>query len=204
MGFHTAHWTNQWNSPATHIFCFDGMSDNRNHSPSNPSCLAPLSLVTRSRPLTQPLQSLYPVCMYSGKRHRWGRVMSFGLMPHRIHTNSSNRQTSFALFAFNEATHISRSVHYACTCRSDWVWAHQVNWITHWSDTRVGIHRYPRALNTGEHSNEQRATSNEPRATEWVYTNHERLDTQARLWVYDWYMKLSFFCPPQNNYVGIN
>ena len=70
----------------------------------------PLSLVARSRPLTQPLQSLYPVCMYSGKRHRWGRVMSFGLMPHRIHTNSSNRQTSFALFAFNEATHISRSV----------------------------------------------------------------------------------------------
>ena len=29
----------------------------------------PLSLVARSRPLTQPLQSLYPVCMYSGKRH---------------------------------------------------------------------------------------------------------------------------------------
>ena len=79
----------------------------------------PVSLVARSRTLTQPLQSLYPVCMYSGKRHRWGRVMSFGLMPHRIHTNSSNRQTSFALFAFNEATHISRSVHYACTCRSD-------------------------------------------------------------------------------------
>ena len=69
---------------------------------------SPLSLVARSRTLTQPLQSLYPVCMYSGKRHRWGRVMSFGLMPHRIHTNSSNRQTAFALFAFNEATHISR------------------------------------------------------------------------------------------------
>ena len=64
------------------------MSDNRNHSPSNPSCLAPLSLVTRSHPLTQPVQSLYPLCMYIGKRHIWERVLPFGLMSHRIQTNS--------------------------------------------------------------------------------------------------------------------
>ena len=84
------------------------MSDNRNHSPSNPSCLAPLSLVARSRPLTQPVQSLYPLCMYIGKRHIWERVLSFGLMPHGIQTNSPKRRASFALFATNEATHISR------------------------------------------------------------------------------------------------
>ena len=84
------------------------MSDNRNHSPSNPSCLAPLSLVARSRPVTQPGQSLYPLCMYIGKRHIWERVLSFGLMPHGIQTNSPKRWASFALFATHEATHISR------------------------------------------------------------------------------------------------
>ena len=68
-----------------------------------------------------------------------------------------------------------------------------VSLITHWSDTQVNIRRYPRAPNEGEHSNEQRATSSEPRAPERAYANHERLDTQSRLWVYDWYMKLSFF-----------
>ena len=44
----------------------------------------PLSLVARSRPLTQPVQSLYPLCMYIGKRHIWGRVLPFGLVSHRI------------------------------------------------------------------------------------------------------------------------
>ena len=68
----------------------------------------PLSLVARSHPLTQPVQSLYPLCIYIGKRHIWKRVLSFGLMPHGIQTNSPKRWASFALFATNEATHISR------------------------------------------------------------------------------------------------
>ena len=82
-----------------HISRFDGMSASRIHSPSNPSCLAPC-LWSPVSPITHPVQSLCPRCMYIGERHTWRLVLPFDLRSYRIQTNSTKRPASFALLAF--------------------------------------------------------------------------------------------------------
>ena len=187
-------WINHWNdtrpslwwkvsqsgspSPTAHIFHFDGMSVKRIHSPSNPPCLAPVSnhpvsLIHTLRPISRSIVHVHVGIGFTGDT-------SLPLWWYAGH--SSSPATHIVRFDGLSATwiHSPSNPSRLATC----LWP-PVSIITHWSDTQVNIRRYPRAPNEGEHSNEQRATSSEPRAPERAYANHERLDTQSRLWVYD-------------------